>query len=61
MEWQKFNILLKHIEIIFGLWILTRLVYVLFLVGIQVKDTQIVIENLLKIMEAMAKKFRVAL
>ena len=61
MEWQKFNILLKHIEIIFGLWILTRLVYVLFLVGIQVKDTQIVIENLLKIMEAMAKKLRVAL
>ena len=58
---MKFNIVLKHIEIIFGLWLLGRLVYVLFLVGIQVKDTQIVIENLLKIMEAMAKKLRVAL
>lgn len=56
---MKFNIILKHIEIIVGLWLLSRIVYLLFLVGIQVKDTQIVIQGLLEIMEAMAKKLRV--
>ena len=61
MKWQKFSNVIRHIEVIMGLWLLSRLVYVMFLVGIQVKDTQQVIENMLVIMEALAKKLRVKL
>ncbi|MFX0084216.1 MAG: hypothetical protein ACFFAU_00980 [Candidatus Hodarchaeota archaeon] len=61
MKWQKVSQVTRHIEIIIGLYLLSRLVWVMFLVGIQLKDTQQVMDNLLTIMKALAEKLRVRL
>ena len=59
MKWYRFNNIIKHIEIIVGLWLFSRLIWVLFLVGIQLKDVQEVLDITLVVLKAMAKKLRV--
>ena len=57
----KINIFIRNILLAVIAFLLSRLVYVLFLLGIQMADTQKLIENMATIMRAMAKKFRVNL
>jgi len=40
---------------------LARLIYVLFLLGIQMSDTQKIIDGMFEIMKALAKKLRVSI
>jgi len=56
--WLKINIVIRNILLALICFLLSRLIWVLFLVGIQIKDTQVVIENLLEIVEALAKKLK---
>lgn len=57
----KINIFIRNILLGLIVFLLSRLVYVLFLLGIQMADTQKLIDNMAKIMEAIAKKFRISL
>jgi len=57
----KINIFIRNILLAVIAFLLSRLVYVLFLLGIQMADTQKLIESMNTIMRAMAKKFRVNL
>jgi len=55
----KINIFIRNILLAIIAFLLSRLVYVLFLLGIQMTDTQKLIETMTMIMRAMAKKLRV--
>lgn len=57
----KINIFIRNILLAVIAFLLSRLVYVLFLLGIQMADTQKLIEDMTVIMRAMAKKFRISL
>jgi len=57
----KANIIIQNILLVILAFLLSRLVYVLFLLGIQMNDTQKLIDGMYQIMRAMAKKFRVDL
>jgi len=57
----KINIFIRNILLAVIAFLLSRLIYVLFLLGIQMADTQKLIETMAVIMRAMAKKFRVSL
>lgn len=59
--WFKGNLFLRNVMLGVIIFLLSRLIYVLLLVGIQIKDTQLVIEDLSAILTAMATKFRVKL
>jgi len=57
----KINIFIRNILLAMVVFLLSRLVYVLFLLGIQMSDTQKLIEDMAMIMRAMAQKFRIRL
>jgi len=55
----KINIFVRNILLGLIAFLLGRLVYVLFLLGIQLADTQKIINGMFEIMEAIAKRLRV--
>lgn len=57
----KANMFIRNVLLAIIAFLLSRLVYVLFLLGIQMADTQKLIEDMTTIMRAMAKRFRISL
>jgi len=55
----KINIFIRNILLGLIAFLLARLIYVLFLLGIQLADTQKIINGMFEIMKALAKKLRV--
>lgn len=55
----KINIFICNILLAIIAFLLTKLIWVLFLLGIQMADTQKIINGMFEIMRAMAKKLRV--
>jgi len=57
----KINTFVHNILLGLIAFLLARLIYVLFLLGIQMSDTQKIIDGMFEIMKALAKKLRVSI
>lgn len=55
----KINIFVRNILLGLIAFLLAKLIYVLFLLGIELADTQKIIDGMFEIMRAIAKKLRV--